>query len=51
MDGSHLKHLEEALVPFGSIDDGLEQEYIKKELTPEHLKNGAVWAASPAARV
>lgn len=47
MDGSHLRHLEEALVPFGAINDGLEQEYITKALTPEHLKNGAVWGASP----
>ena len=43
MDGSHLKHLEEALVPFGHLDNGMEQDHIIEENTPDHLKNGSSW--------
>ena len=46
MDGSHLRHLEEALVPFGHIDDGL-FETDKDDSSPAHLKNGAVWGNTP----
>ncbi len=46
MDGSHLRHLEEALVPFGSIEDGLDHS-VKEENTPSHLQNGAVWGNVP----
>lgn len=46
-DGSHLKHLFEALVPFGHIDDGLAQAHIIEDDTPDHLKNGAVWNQTP----
>jgi hypothetical protein len=48
-EGSRLKHLFEALIPFGHIDDGLRQDYIVENNTPEHLKNGAVWETTPIA--
>ncbi len=42
-EGSHLKHLEESLVPFGELITGLESENIVEDNTPAHLRNGAVW--------
>jgi len=42
-DGSHLNHLFEALVPFGHLATGMEQDHIIEDATPDHLKNGASW--------
>jgi hypothetical protein len=47
LEGTHLKHLEESLVPFGHIDTGLDQPHIIEDQTPPHLRNGAVWGGFP----
>lgn len=41
-DGTHLKHLEQMLTPFGIIDDGLAEKYMEDD-SPPHLQNGANW--------
>jgi len=45
-EGTHLKHLYEALIPFGHIDDGMKQSHIVEDDTPAHLRNGAVWESN-----
>jgi len=47
MDGSHLKHLEEALTPFGHYENGLPDAV--DDVGPEHLRDGAVWGGIPMA--
>lgn len=44
-DSSHLRHLEEALTPFGHYENGLPDE--TEEKGPAHLRNGAVWERIP----
>jgi hypothetical protein len=41
-DGTHLKHLEESLLPFGFIDNGIHPDLLEQD-SPAHLQNGAVW--------
>lgn len=40
-DGSHLRHLEEALTPFGHYENGIID--VVEDDGPSHLQNGAVW--------
>jgi len=46
-EGSRLNHLFEALIPFGHIDDGLNQSHLLEDGTPDHLKDGAIWESKP----
>lgn len=41
-EGTHLKHLFEALIPFGVIEDGLDHSEVD-DGSPDHLQNGSDW--------